>query len=96
MMHQNNILEFNPLDYHNQRRVEVLYSHFAPVYFSLQVPDSKSILNWIYEYTDSRFFFGQRYVKSTDIGFDYLHCVAFEDESDLTFFSLNLMDLNSR
>ena len=89
-------MEFNPLDYHNQRRAEVLYAHFVPVFFSLQVPNSKTILDWIYEHTDSRFFFGQRYVKGADIGFDYLYCAAFEDESDLTFFSLNLVDLNSR
>lgn len=91
-----NKLEFNPLDYHNQRRVEVLYPHFTPVYFALQVSDSSKILDWIYEHTDSRFFFGQRYVKSIDIGFDYLYCAAFEDDSDLVFFSLNLMELNAR
>jgi hypothetical protein len=91
-----NKLEFNPLDYHNQRRVEVFYPHFSAVHFSLTAVNSTSILDWIYEYTDSRFFFGQRYVKGANSGFDYLYCAAFEDESDLVFFSLNLMDLNTR
>ena len=98
MINQKSNFEFiaNPLDYHNQRRTDELCPHFITTYFALNLHNSVKIINWIYENTESRFFFGQQYTKGSSGIFEYLYCVAFEYETDSVFFNLNLVDLNRR
>ena len=82
--------EANPLNVFGLREVDHLPPHFEPVMFDL-VTRAKSIVDWIYENLEGRFWFGTVYNAESRGG---SHCVAFEIASEATMFALLLDQIN--
>jgi hypothetical protein len=67
------------------RQLDFCPVHFAVLSFNAYV-DISIIRNWLYEHTDSRF-----YLTKTHSGIT----VALEDHAELTYFALQLPELNN-
>jgi len=78
--------EPNLLAVNNMRRVSFIPAHFHSFTFDLKSTE-KHILDWVYENTESRFYFGRNAKASVT--------VAFEHHSELGFFALQLPEINS-
>jgi hypothetical protein len=83
--------EANPLNVFGLREVDHLPPHFEPVTFDL-VPRAKTIVDWIYENLEGRFWFGAVYNTESR---GSSHCVAFEISSEATMFALMLDQINT-
>lgn len=81
----------NPLAVFNMRRLDFCPPHFQTMSFTL-VCDERIILNWIYEHTEGRFFFGTG--PSLIENWRFSMCVSFENHSELSYFSLLLHQFN--
>jgi hypothetical protein len=88
--------EANPLNVFGLREVDHLPPHFEPVTFIL-LTKAKTIVDWIYENLEGRFWFGTVYNPAfllVENHYDRIHCVAFEIASEATMFSLILDQIN--
>jgi len=84
--------EVNPLNVHGLRRLEHCAPHFEKVFFELKSWD-KTILNWIYENLEGRFFLGEHHVEED--GYLFLQkCAAFERHNEASYFTLMLDTFN--
>lgn len=83
----------NPLNVFGLREVTHCPPHFQPVNFDLRV-DVGSIKNWIYENLEGRFWLGDHFYTNGNGNIDMQKCVAFEEHSEATFFSLFLDQIN--
>lgn len=94
--------EPNPLAVFNMRRLAHLPPHFEKITFDIQV-NEKNILDWLYEHTEGRFYFGGVSVPSTKNKFpggyptktSRTRCVGFEVHSEASYFALFLPEINS-
>lgn len=68
--------------------------HFSPVSFELRV-NEKSILDWIYTNSDSRFYFGDRYYQNVDGKISFSKVAAFESPGEASFFALMIDTINT-
>lgn len=73
------------------RKMDFCPPHFETVQFDLRVSENV-ILNWIYEHTEGRFYFGpsQRFANATGAW-----CVGFEQHPESSYFALLLAQLNT-
>jgi len=89
-----NPFEINLLNVLNKRRVSHLPPHFQSVTFDLK-GNEKSIVDWIYENLHGRFYSGNRIFTINNKN-EMRYCVAFEEHSEATYFSLILSELNQK
>jgi len=81
--------EINPLNVSGLRELQHCPPHFCRVTFDLTCRE-KNIIDWVYENLDGRFWAGQAYDDSGTIKF----CVAFEIQSEASYFTLFLDQFN--
>ena len=85
--------EINPLNVFGLRRLEHCPPHFQKVTFPLQVQEKK-ITDWIYENLEGRFWFDDSFNQNSENSFIFDKCVAFENVSEASYFSLVLDKIN--
>ncbi len=81
--------EINPLNVLGLRQMDHCPPHFYRVLISLSCRE-KNIIDWVYENLQGRFWAGQAYDDSSSTKF----CVAFEIQSEASYFSLFLDQFN--
>lgn len=85
--------EANPLNVHQMRRMEHLPPHFVTVIFTLGTAE-KSIIDWIWENLDGRFYIGDWYSEKANGGLDVQKVVGFENAGEASMFALILDTIN--
>ena len=88
-------LEINPLAVFGLRQLEHCPPHFVQVQFELRT-DLKHISDWVWEHLSGRFWVGQ-FCYVIDPAADAVgtcYCVAFEQGSEASYFSLMLDTIN--
>ena len=85
--------EVNPLSVFGLRQTEHCPPHFAKVPFDLATSE-KRITDWIYENLEGRFYIGDHYYLSDNVT-KMQKCVAFENHSEASYFSLFLDKINT-
>jgi hypothetical protein len=83
--------EANPLAVFGIRRLNHCPPHFTAVDFDLSAKE-KTILDWIWENTESRFFMGDTWMQEKPIRMKKR--VAFEDPGEAGYFALLLDTIN--
>ena len=81
--------EVNPLNVHGLRRLEHCAPHFEKVFFDSNCWD-KTILNWIHENLEGRFYLGEQLAGALVTR----KCAAFERHSEASYFTLMLDTFN--
>jgi hypothetical protein len=81
--------EVNPLNVHGLRRLEHCAPHFEKVFFDSNCWD-KTILNWIHENLEGRFYLGEQLAGPLVTR----KCAAFERHSEASYFTLMLDTFN--
>lgn len=84
--------EVNPLNVHGLRRLEHCAPHFEKVFFDSNCWD-KTILNWIYENLEGRFFLGEHHIAEDNYMVSR-KCAAFERHNEASYFTLMLDTFN--
>jgi hypothetical protein len=84
--------EPNPLNIFNMRRLNYCSPHLERVYFDIKVHD-KIIIDWIYENLEGRFYYGDE-LHFVDNKAVIQKCVAFEIQSEASFFCFALENIN--
>jgi len=82
--------EINPLNVSGLRELGHCPPHFCRVTFDIATRE-KNIKDWVYENLQGRFWAGQVY----DEGATLRYCVAFEINSEASYFSLFLDQFNT-
>jgi hypothetical protein len=86
--------EPNPLNIFGLRQLSHNPPHFQKVVFELQTHE-ETILNWIYENLEGRFYIGSEdVVVDHDIKLVRRHCVSFESPGEASYFGLCLSQFN--
>ena len=85
--------EVNPLNVFGLRELQHCPPHFQKVSFELRT-NVKDIKNWVYENLSGRFWFGEQYVELTHGKLSIDKCIAFENHSEASYFSLMLDQIN--
>lgn len=83
--------EINPLNLFNLRRVGILPPHFVSINVALKI-EAKDIENWIFQNLKNRFYSDtvvDLFAKQGKV-----HTFGFEDPAELTFFALQLPEIN--
>lgn len=87
--------EINPLNVFGLREVGHCPPHFYRVLFELKTQE-KNIKDWVYENLEGRFWMGDAYFVESANGTPVMQkCVAFENHSESSYFSLFLDKFNS-
>ena len=86
--------EPNPLNVFGLRKLEHCPPHFVEVKFDLY-DNFKSITDWVYENLEGRFYAGDAYAV-IDKKIHMSKCIAFENPSEATYFSLFLDKINPK
>ncbi len=82
--------EINPLSVFGLRQLDHCPPHFSRVCFSLQT-DQKTILDWVWENTQGRFWFGDTWYSCGVIQ----KCLAFEIMGEASYFGLLIDKVNT-
>lgn len=85
--------DVNPLNVFGLRETTHCPPHFQQVSFDLRTDISK-VKNWVYEHLDGRFWIGDRYYTDGHGNVAMQKCVAFEEHSEASYFSLILDQIN--
>ena len=85
--------EVNPLNVFGLRELQHCPPHFQKVSFELRT-NVKDIKDWVYENLSGRFWFGEQYVEITNGKLSIEKCIAFENHSEASYFSLMLDQIN--
>jgi len=82
------MLELNPLDVLNKRKLEYLPFHFSKVKVSDNDRYDYKMEDWIKSKLNGRYSIGQYPAVDTDNKFKVSTYVAFEEQKELTYFML--------
>lgn len=86
--------EVNPLVVFGLRRMTHCPPHFEPVYFDTKVVD-KVITDWVWENLDGRFYYGDHFQTTPGGSIALQKVIAFEENSEASYFCLTLDSINS-
>jgi len=87
--------EVNPLTVFGLRMMDHCPPHFVQVSFETYT-NEKQILDWIWENTQGRFYFGDIYQPASNGSITFQKCAAFEIPGEASYFSLLLSSFNTR
>jgi hypothetical protein len=82
--------EPNPLAVANIRKMDFCPPHFQKFNFDLRVVE-KTILDWLHENTEGRFYTGQSVNDSGKLSY----CIGFENHSEASYFAMFLNQINT-
>ena len=85
--------EVNPLNVFGLRELQHCPPHFEKVSFEMRA-SQKHIRDWLYENLSGRFWMGDQYYASEGNKLSLEKCVAFEEHSEASYFSLMLDQIN--
>lgn len=85
--------EINPLNVFGLRRVSHCPPHFERVVFDIKTTEKK-ISDWVFENLAGRFWLGDVYDNTAGGSTIQQKCVAFEEPSEASYFSLLLDSVN--
>lgn len=86
--------EINPLNVFGLRELDHCPPHFYRICFDLKTQE-KRIKDWVYENLEGRFWMGDAFYQSDNGNTLMQKCVAFEEHSEASYFSLFLDKFNS-
>jgi len=81
--------EPNPLNIFMMRSFTHCAPHLERVYFDTNQSDT-TILNWIIENLEGRFYYGDHLIKNADNNWEIRKCAAFEIKSEASYFCFML------
>lgn len=85
--------EVNPLNVSGLRKLTHCPPHFQQFKFDLRTKE-KTITDWIYQHMEGRFWIGDTYTRNHSGTIDMQKAVAFELESEVTYFGLLIDNIN--